>query len=141
MNWTRLRQKAIFERKTDGALGYDLVACIEEPLVIIRGEVARVPLGVAVAAPNGALLMIRSGTAGRGLSLANGVGLIDADYRGELTALLRCEGPRFLLMPGDRICQLVPMPPGGAEPLTAVQVEQLDETPRGAAGFGSTGHD
>ena len=136
IRWMKVKEQALFERKTAGALGFDLGACIDEPLVIQQGEVEKVPLGVAVVAPDGGFLTIRSGTAGRGLSLANGVGVIDPDYRGELSALLVCSGPRYLLMPGDRVCQFVPL---GATGAVSVLVDSLDETERGEGGFGSTG--
>ena len=96
---------------------------------------------MAVAIPPGhaGLVLPRSGLAARhGIALVNAPGLIDPGYRGELRVLLLNtdrEQP-FEIAPGDRIAQLVLVPLAPAQPL---EVEALDETVRGAGGFGSTG--
>jgi dUTP pyrophosphatase len=97
--------------------------------------------GIAVAIPDGhaGLVLPRSGLAARhGITLPNAPGLIDAGYRGELRVLLlntdRAEA--FEIAPGDRIAQLLVTPFVDAEP---IEVEALDETSRGLAGFGSSG--
>lgn len=99
-----------------------------------------VSTGVKVAIPEGyvGLLYVRSSLGvKRRLDLANGTGVIDADYRGEVKVCLRNTGrsPQFIRR-GDRICQLVVVP---VDLTDWVEVEQLDETVRGQGGFGSTG--
>jgi dUTP pyrophosphatase len=123
----------------EGDAGYDLHAA--ETVTIGPGQRASVGTGIAVAIPPGhaGLVVPRSGLAARhGISVVNAPGLIDSGYRGELRVLLLNTDGReaFAVEPGDRIAQLV---------LVAVQTpaleeaEQLDETARGAGGFGSTG--
>jgi dUTP pyrophosphatase len=125
-------------RAHDGDAGLDLHAA--EAVVIGPGERASVGTGVAVAIPEGhaGLVVPRSGLAARsGISLVNAPGLIDSGYRGELRVLLLNtdrEQP-FSIEPGDRIAQLVIVAVASPEPVEA----ELDETVRGADGFGSTG--
>jgi len=119
--------------------GYDL--CALEAATIGPGERAGVGTGVAVAIPEGhaGLVLPRSGLAARhGISLVNAPGLIDAGYRGELRVLLlnTDREASFDVAPGDRIAQLVIVRHEAPE---LVEVATLDETVRGAAGFGSTG--
>ena len=125
-------------RAHEGDAGLDLFAA--EAVVIGPGERASVGTGVAIAIPDGhaGLVVPRSGLAARsGISLVNAPGLIDSGYRGELRVLLLNtdrEQP-FSVEPGDRIAQLVIVAVSAAEPVEA----ELDETLRGAGGFGSTG--
>jgi dUTP pyrophosphatase len=125
-------------RAHEGDAGLDLHAA--EGAVIGPGERASVGTGVAVAIPEGhaGLVVPRSGLAARsGISVVNAPGLIDSGYRGELRVLLLNtdrEQP-FTVEPGDRIAQLVIVAVSAAEPVEA----ELDETLRGAGGFGSTG--
>ena len=126
---------------SDGAAGMDLRACIDEPVVIPAGGRVGIPTGFALALPGpewAALVFARSGLAARqGICLANGVGVIDSDYRGELIAALSNQsGEDYTVQPGERVAQLVILPVTQAH-LTVTQT--LDETERGAGGFGSTG--
>lgn len=129
------------EYKSAGAAGMDLIACIEDPVRLESGERALIPTGIAIALPSPylvALVFARSGLAGKyGIHLANGVGVIDSDYRGEIKCALHNSGPAaFVIQPGDRIAQLV------VTPVLAVrwhEVEELPASERGAGGFGSTG--
>ena len=125
---------------SEGAAGADLCACLENPVTIAPGETAFLPTGLAIAVPHGyaGLVYARSGLAcKRGLAPANKVGVIDADYRGEVTVALHNHGlePQEI-QPGDRIAQLLITPV--AMPSFQI-VEELEETDRGAGGFGSTG--
>jgi dUTP diphosphatase len=126
-------------RAHDGDAGYDLHAA--EPARLAPGERASVGTGIAVAIPEGhaGLVLPRSGLAARhGISVVNAPGLIDAGYRGELRVLLLNtdrEHP-FELAPGDRIAQLVVV---RVEDPRLEESRELDETGRGAGGFGSTG--
>ena len=128
---------------TEGSAAVDLRAAIEEdaPLTLAPGARALVPTGVAIA-PEGkdfvAVVAARSGMAVKhGICLANGIGVIDADYRGEiLVGLLNTSAEPFTIRRGDRIAQMMFLPVAHADFLT---VAALDATERGAGGFGSTG--
>ena len=125
---------------SDDAAGADLRALIDGPVTIAPGETVMLHTGLAFAIPQGyvGLVFARSGMASkRGLAPANKVGVIDADYRGELMVALHNHGgvPQ-VVEDGDRVAQLVIVPY-----LTAqfTQVDKLDDTRRGDGGFGSTG--
>ncbi|HEY8416694.1 MAG TPA: dUTP diphosphatase [Limnochordales bacterium] len=126
---------------TAGAAGLDLRACVGEPVMMAPGERRLIPTGIAIALPSPqwvALVFARSGLAARhGIQLANGVGVIDSDYRGEIQcALLNAGGEPFTVQPGDRIAQLVIMP---VAQIIWEEVDELAPSDRGAGGFGSTG--
>lgn len=124
--------------KSTGAAGMDLSACIEHPLCIQPGGFAAIPTGFAFEIPNGCEGQVRGRS---GLAFNFGVisynGTIDADYRGEVKALLfNCGVEDYWVTPGDRICQLVIAALPSFVPVSA---DDLTETERGAGGFGSTG--
>lgn len=125
---------------SDGAVGLDLSAAVDAPIAIEPGQRRLVPTGWAAAIPEGweGQVRPRSGLALRhGVTVLNAPGTIDPDYRGELKVLLVNHGDAaFVVSRGDRIAQLVICPVGRAE---LVEVEALDETARGAGGYGSTG--
>lgn len=128
--------------ETDLAAGCDVRAAVppSEPLTLAPGERAMVPTGLAIALPPGweAQMRPRSGLAARhGVSCVNAPGTIDADYRGELKVILINHGAEdFVITRGDRIGQLVFAPVFQA---AFEEVDELDNTARGAGGFGSTG--
>jgi dUTP pyrophosphatase len=138
--FTRLTEAALAPtRATDGDAGYDLHAA--EAATLEPGARASVGTGIAVAIPEGhaGLVLPRSGLAMRhGIALVNAPGLIDAGYRGELRVLLlNTDGAEsFEVRPGDRIAQLVIV---RHEAPDLTEVEELEESARGRAGFGSTG--
>ena len=128
--------------ETAAAAGMDLRAAVpaETPFVLAPGDRAAIPTGLAIALPDGLEAQIRPRS---GLALKNGVaplnspGTIDADYRGEIKVILMNHGREpFTIERGDRIAQMVIAPVIRA---TLAEVETLDETARGAGGFGSTG--
>jgi dUTP diphosphatase len=126
-------------RANHGDAGYDLYAV--ESARLEPGERASVGTGIAVAIPEGwaGLVLPRSGLAAKhGITLPNAPGLIDSGYRGELRVLLLNTDAReaFEVAPGDRIAQLVLVRHESPE---VVEVVSLDETVRGAGGFGSSG--
>jgi dUTP pyrophosphatase len=126
-------------RAHEGDAGYDLHAA--EAAALAPGERASVGTGIAVAIPGGyaGLVLPRSGLAARhGIALVNAPGLIDSGYRGELRVLLlNTDGlERFEVAEGDRIAQLLLV---RAEAPELEEAEELDETVRGAGGFGSSG--
>ena len=122
------------------AAGADLYAVTDGPVTVAAGQTVLIHTGLALAIPQGfvGLVYARSGLATKqGLAPANKVGVIDADYRGELmVALHNHSGESRTVEHGDRIAQLVIAPY-----LTArfQEAEDLDDTERGAGGFGSTG--
>ena len=123
------------------AAGADLCACIDGDMVIEPGGRAVIPTGIAVcpAEPDVVLMIAaRSGLAvKRGLTLSNGVGIVDADYRGEIqVGLVHLGIEPVVIHPGDRIAQLLVLPILRPD-ITFAEV--LPETDRGAGGFGSTG--
>ena len=130
------------EPRSTGAAGMDLPAAVADdaPLTIVPGGRALVPTGFAIALPAGheGQVRPRSGLAAKhGVTVLNAPGTIDADYRGEVKVLLvNCGDEAFTVIRGMRIAQLVVAPVAG---VAVSEVETLDETARGAGGFGSTG--
>lgn len=125
--------------QTEHAAGMDLEAWIDAKVTIKPHERAIIPTGIAVALPAGyeAQVRGRSGMAAKhGVMPANGVGTIDADYRGEIgVILLNTSNQEFTVEPGMRIAQLVI---AKYEKIEWDEVDVLDETARGAGGYGST---
>ena len=128
--------------ETADAAGMDLRAAVEDsaPVTLAPGHRAMIPTGLTIALPPGheAQVRARSGlSAKHGITCLNSPGTIDADYRGEVKVILINLGQEpFVIKRGERIAQMVIAPVTRAE---LVQVEMLDETTRGAGGFGSTG--
>lgn len=126
------------ERSRPGDAGFDLHTVDE--VVLAPGERASAGTGLAVSLPPGTagLVLPRSGHAARhGVSVVNSPGLIDSGYRGEIRVLLINHGTdEVRFEPGDRVAQLVVI---HVPEVAFTQVERLDETERGSAGFGSTG--
>ena len=120
--------------------GLDLKANLSGPLALGPLERAIVPTGLFIALPAGyeAQVRPRSGLAAKhGITVLNSPGTIDADYRGEVCVILvNLSQTPFEIVPGERIAQLVVAP---FEQVRWERVEALDETARGAGGFGSTG--
>ncbi len=125
---------------TEQSAGMDLCAAIDAPVTLKRGESALVPTGIAIALPAGfeAQIRPRSGLAAKhGVTVLNAPGTIDADYRGEVKAILINHGQAdFTIERGMRIAQMVIARYEAAQWDIS---ESLDETARGAGGFGSTG--
>lgn len=124
-----------------GAAAMDLHACMDAAVTIPAGERRMIPTGIAIALPSAdyvALVFARSGLGiKQGVCLSNGVGVIDSDYRGEISVgLVNLSGEDYTIRPGDRIAQLMVVPVVRPD---LVRVDALDETERGAGGFGSTG--
>lgn len=125
---------------TEHSAGLDLEAAIEVPLALKPGERTLVPTGLAIALPEGyeAQIRPRSGLAAKnGVTVLNSPGTIDADYRGEIKVILANLGTEtFMIERGMRVAQMV------IAAYTRIHwnaVDTLDETARGAGGFGSTG--
>ena len=126
---------------TPGSAAMDLRACLDGPVTLQAGARAVIPTGLAMALPSAdyvALVFARSGLGiKKGVCLSNGVGVIDSDYRGEIgVGLVNLGSEPYTVQPGDRIAQLMVVTV--VQPTVTV-AEDLDETDRGAGGFGSTG--
>lgn len=119
----------------------DVHACLDEPVTLQPMERTMIPTGIAIALPVGyeAQLRARSGMSVKhGITMVNGVGTIDADYRGEIGVLVINLGQEaFTIEPDMRIAQLVI---ARYETAAWQEVEELSETTRGEGGFGSTKH-
>ena len=138
----KMRDDAIIPtRATDGSAGFDLYACIDAPVEIEPHKCVGIPSGIAISLPDkncAAFVFARSGLARKhGIAPVNAVGVIDSDYRGELrVALFNESHTDYTIHDGDRIAQLMVLPV--VQPRLSF-VTELDETERGAGGFGSTG--
>lgn len=125
---------------TELSAGMDLKAAIEEPIELDSLCRAMVPTGLYIALPEGyeAQIRPRSGLAAKhGVTVCNSPGTVDADYRGEIKVILvNLSKEKFMINPGERIAQMVI---AKYEKIEWDEVEVLDETERGAGGFGSTG--
>ena len=129
------------KRATSGSAGLDLCACTENEVVLKAGERTVIPTGIAIAIENNetaAFVYARSGLGIKhGISLSNGVGVIDSDYRGELKVpMVNLGREAYTIQPGERVAQLCIAPVYTA---AFVPAEELGDTQRGEGGFGSTG--
>lgn len=129
-------------RATDGSAGIDLRACIDTPITIRSGTTHLIGTGLSIyiSDPNYAgLILPRSGLGHKhGIVLGNLVGLIDADYQGELmVSIWNRSDADFVLEPGERMAQYVVVPV--ARPSFEIVDEFTDVSARGAGGFGSSG--
>jgi len=137
----KLRPEAVLpEYQTAGAAGADLHACIDRPITLQPLERRMIPTGLSMAIPVGYEVQIRARSGmsiKHGITMVNGIGTIDADYRGEVGVLaINLSQEAFTIEPGMRIAQMVV-----AKYETAAwnEVEVLDETDRGVGGYGSSG--
>ncbi len=126
---------------TPGSAAADLCAVLDEPLTVQPMERVLVPTGLAIELPGAhsvALVYARSGLSIKhGLCMANGVGVVDSDYRGELKVpMINLGKEAYTIQPGERVAQLCIAPVYTA---AFVPVQELGDTTRGAGGFGSTG--
>lgn len=139
--YKKLRDGAVVpSRGSEYAAGYDLYACLESPVEIEPGTNKKIGTGLSIAVPEGyfGAVFARSGLATKeGLRPANCVGICDSDYRGEYIVPVYNDSSEIRTVKnGDRIAQLVILP---FLPADFSEVEELDDTERGTAGFGSTG--
>jgi len=137
----KLRPDAVLPQyQTAGAAGADLHACIDESITLQPLERRMIPTGISMAIPEGYEVQVRARSGmsiKHGITMVNGIGTVDADYRGELGVLIINLGQEaFTIEPGMRIAQMVV-----AKYETAAwnEVETLDETDRGTGGYGSSG--
>lgn len=141
VNIKKLQENAIVPTYgTEYSAGADLYACLEEAVTILPGETKKITTGIAMEIPVGyvGLVYARSGLAcKKGLAPANKVGVVDADYRGEIMVFLHNHSSEVITVePSERVAQMV------ITPFLSVdyeEVEELSDTVRGEGGFGSTG--
>lgn len=142
LTFKQLRESAVIPvRATAESAGLDLSACLEAPVVIPPHEIRLIPTGLAAALDRcDAMLMLcaRSGLAAKhGIGMANGVGIVDTDYRGEICVpLINQSSVPFEITNGMRIAQLITVPVYLPE---TAEADTLPDTARGTGGFGSTG--
>lgn len=126
--------------ETSGSAGADLRACLDEPITLMPGERRLIPTGLTVELPDGieAQIRARSGLSIKhGITMINGVGTVDSDYRGEWNVpLVNLGSEPYTINNGDRIAQAVF---SKYERCSFKLVESINETERGEGGFGSTG--
>lgn len=142
LKFKKLKSNAIIPRRaTSGSAGLDLCACVDSPLEIRPGEIVKISTGLAVEFEGeqkvALLIYARSSLASKyGLTLANSVGVVDLDYRGEImVAMINLGDKSYSVSPDERIAQLVVTPVLMPE---IVQADELSQTDRGEGGFGST---
>lgn len=127
--------------QTLGSAAADVAACLDAPVTLEPGTRVIIPTGFAMAIPEGyeAQIRARSGLSAKyGICMANGIGTIDADYRGEVGVILLNLGQEpFVVEPGMRIAQIAIVRCDQAQ---WQEANELDETVRGTDGYGSTGH-
>ena len=141
VNIKKLNENAVIPTYgSEYSAGADLYACIDSEVTILPGETKFIKTGLAIEVPEGygAFIYARSGLASkRGLAPANKVGVVDADYRGEvMVALHNHSSEAQAIAVGERIAQMVIAPFLKAE---FNEVDELSSTERGSGGFGSTG--
>lgn len=141
VNIKKLNDKAIVPTRGHyGDAGFDLYACINEPVTVAAGHTKKIPTGISVEVPDGyfGAIFARSGLATeQGLRPANCVGVCDAPYRGEyIVAIHNDSDEQQVVTPGQRIAQLILLPFETAE---FNVVNELSDTDRGGGGYGSTG--
>jgi dUTP pyrophosphatase len=138
----KLKENAVIpKRATDGSAGADLYACIDEPVVIEPSQLVKIPTGIAIELQRkdlGVFLFARSGLGVKyGITLSNGVGVVDSDYRGEIcVGLCNVSDKPYTIQPIERIAQMVIMPVVLAD---FIEADELGDTQRGTGGFGSSG--
>ena len=137
----KLKDGAVIpKRATEESAGLDLSALLENPVTINPHEIVKIPTGIAIELEKGyaGLIYPRSGLSTKhGISLANCVGVVDSDYRGEIqVGLFNQSQVAYTIEPGERIAQMLIMPI--CKPELEI-CDELDDTARGSGGFGSTG--
>ena len=141
INIVNLSDNELPAYETIFSAGMDLRAFLEAPVVLKSMERALIPTGLYIELPEGyeAQIRPRSGLAlKKGISIVNSPGTIDADYRGEIgVILINLSNEEFTVESGERICQMVI---NRVESISWKQVERLEESERGAGGFGHTGN-
>lgn len=127
-------------RMTAHAAGYDIAAAVPAAVTLQPGDIQTIPCGFAMAIPPHyeAQIRPRSGLSSRqGITLINGIGTIDSDYRGEVQVpLVNLGKAPFTIERGMRVAQMLILPVPHSE---LIEVDELDDTARGTGGFGHTG--
>lgn len=142
LTFKKIKKNAVIpSRATPGSAGLDICACIDEPITLESGEIKMIPTGITSAVDENDIALLiypRSGLSSKfGVSLANCVGVVDSDYRGEWFIPLINHGTKpFTVENGMRIAQLIPT----RIVIPEIEIsETLTKTERGSGGFGSSG--
>ena len=142
LTFKKLKENAIIPtRATNASAGLDICACLDEPVTLEAGDIKMIPVGLT-AEPDcddvALLIYPRSGLSTKfGVSLANCVGVVDSDYRGEIcVGLCNVSDKPYTIQPDERIAQMVIMPVVLAD---FTETHELSDTVRGEGGFGSSG--
>lgn len=132
---------ALPKYETEGSAGMDLSANIDQALVLKPLERMLIPTGLYISLPQGyeAQIRARSGLSYKhGITVTNGIGTIDSDYRGEICVnLVNISNQDYTISPGDRVAQMVI---NKYERVSLIEVDELDDTNRSSGGFGHTGY-
>lgn len=136
----RMNEAELPKYETIGAAGMDVRANIKEPITLAPGAIKLIPIGLKVEIPLGYEIQVRprSGLALKhGLGMANSVGTIDSDYRGEVGVIsINLSDKPYTIQPQERIAQIIL---NKVEQIEWTEVEELGTTERGAGGYGHTG--
>ena len=136
----RMNETELPKYETIGSAGMDVRANIKEPITLAPGAIKLIPIGLKVEIPLGYEIQVRprSGLALRhGLGMANSVGTIDSDYRGEIGVIsINLSDKPYTIQPQERIAQIIL---NKVEQIEWTEVEELGTTERGAGGYGHTG--
>ena len=136
----RMNETELPKYETIGAAGMDVRANIKEPITLAPGAIKLIPIGLKVEIPLGYEIQVRprSGLALKhGLGMANSVGTIDSDYRGEIGVIsINLSDKPYTIQPQERIAQIIL---NKVEQIEWTEVEELGTTERGAGGYGHTG--
>ena len=136
----RMNETELPKYETIGSAGMDVRANIKEPITLAPGAIKLIPIGLKVEIPSGYEIQVRprSGLALRhGLGMANSVGTIDNDYRGEIGVIsINLSNKPYTIQPQERIAQIIL---NKVEQIEWTEVEELGTTERGAGGYGHTG--
>lgn len=138
----KLRSNAVIPKyQTVDSAGVDIAAAIDQPIILKPLERKLVPAGFALEIPSGYEIQIRARSGmslKHGITAANGVGTVDADFRGEICAILvNLSNEDFTIEPGMRVAQMVL---SKFETIEWSEIKELGDTERGESGYGSTGH-
>lgn len=138
----RIRADAVIPvYATKGSAGMDVCYAADEPILLKCGERKLIPTGLAMSADSSDVVLLMYARSGlslkHGITMINGVGVIDSDYRGEIMCpMVNLGSEDYVINPGERIAQIVFTPVLSAK---LISVDTLDDTERGQNGFGSTG--
>ena len=140
----KLKERASLpDRRSEGAAGYDVYACLEGPVILRPLQRLKIPTGLVLEIPAACFISVRPRSSlalKHGITLINSPGTIDSDYRGELMIpMINLSDQNYQIDHGDRIAQLILEMTAQMEYILEISKDSLSSTKRGGGGFGSTG--